>query len=426
MHLISLCYVGLTGSVKRRCAPINYALKYRHVHGNHALLQSHFPVTAAKTLSQPCHSPVTYGPVCLTQVAQLLCTSRRRVRLVTPEEALQLTGFMTSTVPPVGHSVPLPTLLDAAVTTLKGPIYAGGGDPDVEMVVTVDQLVSHSHARVASIADVPAAGQTPSQPSLSTVDRSPPMQHPPPDDDSSSSSSETPGSLEPAQLSPMPLAAGATAVVAGSALPPTNSVAPNSVTAVPSSQTGPAASPTDATESQTACGLSQTRQYSLPVPWPAGAQHVTLTGVIARKSRCDLAQFNVCAAVSFCAVHALLLPHTWHAHCWLIRRSVPFCTVSAISSCISPSAAVAQLLQCSLLVPHTGSPSCCCSAPWCPLRCPKDAHPQPPHQTRSAAATPFSHTYRHPHIPAAAHKRPSNHCGYIEPQQLHSNCLAGA
>jgi len=51
----------------------------------------------------------------------------RELRMATPEEVHNATGFPPGGVPPVGHLLPLPLLLDSQLL-YKVEVYGGGGD----------------------------------------------------------------------------------------------------------------------------------------------------------------------------------------------------------------------------------------------------------------------------------------------------------
>jgi hypothetical protein len=53
------------------------------------------------------------------QVAKHLGVLRRHVRLATPAEVLESTGYRVGTVPPFGHYTSLRTLVDIGVTELQ-------------------------------------------------------------------------------------------------------------------------------------------------------------------------------------------------------------------------------------------------------------------------------------------------------------------
>lgn len=64
--------------------------------------------------------------VSISAIAAWLGTSRTRIRLASPEEALQLCGYQVGAVPPFGHQRELPVCMDRALIEMR-EIYAGGG-----------------------------------------------------------------------------------------------------------------------------------------------------------------------------------------------------------------------------------------------------------------------------------------------------------
>ncbi|GBF92616.1 hypothetical protein Rsub_05230 [Raphidocelis subcapitata] len=92
------------------------------------------------------------------KLAAHLGVSRRRVRLASTDDALAHSGYAVGTVPPFGHRHPLRTLVDAAVTRHPGPwLWAGGGHPDLELRVSVTELLAHTAPEVGDFAG-PASG----------------------------------------------------------------------------------------------------------------------------------------------------------------------------------------------------------------------------------------------------------------------------
>ena len=59
-------------------------------------------------------------------IARKFGVGRKRVKLATPEDVLQLAGFEVGAMPPFGHLRPIPTLIDRRVME-HNPVYAGGG-----------------------------------------------------------------------------------------------------------------------------------------------------------------------------------------------------------------------------------------------------------------------------------------------------------
>lgn len=68
------------------------------------------------------------GPqrVSTSAIAAWLGTSRKRIRLASPQDALQFSGYEVGTVPPFGHRRKLPVCMDRALLEMR-EVYAGGG-----------------------------------------------------------------------------------------------------------------------------------------------------------------------------------------------------------------------------------------------------------------------------------------------------------
>jgi prolyl-tRNA editing enzyme YbaK/EbsC (Cys-tRNA(Pro) deacylase) len=74
-------------------------------------------------------------------LANFLGTSRKQVRMASPEEALELSGFEVGAMPPFGHRQSLPTLMDQ--TSLEGQdlVYAGGGSKSALLEVGLQTIL---------------------------------------------------------------------------------------------------------------------------------------------------------------------------------------------------------------------------------------------------------------------------------------------
>lgn len=71
------------------------------------------------------------------KLADYLGVSRRRVKLATADQVLDITGFMVGTVPPFGHKRPFNTIVETAVYD-QTIVYGGGGE--VHALVRVDTM----------------------------------------------------------------------------------------------------------------------------------------------------------------------------------------------------------------------------------------------------------------------------------------------
>jgi len=65
---------------------------------------------------------------------------KKRIKMASAEEVLELTGYPIGAVPPFGHRTPLPATMDPAV--LEQPVvYAGGGGIQTLVRLTSDELI---------------------------------------------------------------------------------------------------------------------------------------------------------------------------------------------------------------------------------------------------------------------------------------------
>jgi prolyl-tRNA editing enzyme YbaK/EbsC (Cys-tRNA(Pro) deacylase) len=87
------------------------------------------------------------------RLAAAFGVSRRRVRLATADEALELTGFPVGAMPPFGHRRPLPTWVDEARVRPGLRVVAGGGARDALLDLTTDDLLRATGARSARLTD---------------------------------------------------------------------------------------------------------------------------------------------------------------------------------------------------------------------------------------------------------------------------------
>jgi prolyl-tRNA editing enzyme YbaK/EbsC (Cys-tRNA(Pro) deacylase) len=61
------------------------------------------------------------------KLADVLGISRRKVKMATPEGALEISGFEVGAMPPFGHKQPLPTFVDSDSVRGDYAVYYGGG-----------------------------------------------------------------------------------------------------------------------------------------------------------------------------------------------------------------------------------------------------------------------------------------------------------
>ena len=81
-----------------------------------------------------------------TKLKKLL--SVKDVKLASPSEVKEQTGYVVGDVPPI--SVKLPSIIDELVLNQK-MVYAGGGAPQKLMYISVDELIDCTHPLIADI-----------------------------------------------------------------------------------------------------------------------------------------------------------------------------------------------------------------------------------------------------------------------------------
>jgi prolyl-tRNA editing enzyme YbaK/EbsC (Cys-tRNA(Pro) deacylase) len=95
-------------------------------------------------------------------LALALGVSRKRLKLASPEEALELTGYPVGAMPPFGHRALLPTLADArSLNPDDQPperviLYGGGGTHSALLELSLATLLAVTGARLAPLTDDPS------------------------------------------------------------------------------------------------------------------------------------------------------------------------------------------------------------------------------------------------------------------------------
>jgi prolyl-tRNA editing enzyme YbaK/EbsC (Cys-tRNA(Pro) deacylase) len=73
--------------------------------------------------------------------------SKRRLRIAQPLEVMGTTGFEVGGVPPVGHAVPLRTLIDHTLSRFK-IVWAAAGNAHAVFPIAYEQLVAVTQGQV--------------------------------------------------------------------------------------------------------------------------------------------------------------------------------------------------------------------------------------------------------------------------------------
>jgi prolyl-tRNA editing enzyme YbaK/EbsC (Cys-tRNA(Pro) deacylase) len=83
------------------------------------------------------------------KVAAVLGLSRRKVRMASPDEALDISGFEVGAMPPFGHKQVLRTLIDAnSIDGTYDIYYGGGGSKSALLEINLKTLFEVCKARV--------------------------------------------------------------------------------------------------------------------------------------------------------------------------------------------------------------------------------------------------------------------------------------
>ena len=86
------------------------------------------------------------------KLASHLGVGRKKVKFVSAEQALAITGFVVGSMPPFGHRQTLRTLVDPDVLALD-MIYGGGGTIDAMMCLTPQELLRVTGAETVVISE---------------------------------------------------------------------------------------------------------------------------------------------------------------------------------------------------------------------------------------------------------------------------------
>lgn len=84
------------------------------------------------------------------KLADYLNVGRGRVRFASPDQALEMTGYVVGSMPPFGHRLKLRTILDHGVTR-QDTVYGGGGDINAMMRIKTSELLRVTAAETAAI-----------------------------------------------------------------------------------------------------------------------------------------------------------------------------------------------------------------------------------------------------------------------------------
>mgnify|MGYP000631003454 CR=1 FL=1 len=86
------------------------------------------------------------------KLAQYLGVGRKRVKFASPEQALEITGYIVGSMPPFGHNRKLRTLVDASTVNLD-VVFGGGGSIDAMMRLTSNELLGVTDGEVVVLSE---------------------------------------------------------------------------------------------------------------------------------------------------------------------------------------------------------------------------------------------------------------------------------
>ncbi|HJS28573.1 MAG TPA: YbaK/EbsC family protein [Anaerolineales bacterium] len=96
-------------------------------------------------------------PVEQRAIASHLVMGRKRVKLASPSQVLEVTGYAAGAVPPFGHLNPIRTLLDLRVLEQE-VVYAGGGDENALVRLSSRAILQQTGAGVLDLISPPRGG----------------------------------------------------------------------------------------------------------------------------------------------------------------------------------------------------------------------------------------------------------------------------
>lgn len=85
------------------------------------------------------------------KLAELSGVAKKRVKIASAEETLTATGYLPGGVPPVGHSQPVPILIDDTLSRYEN-VYAAAGSPNAIFPITLEKLIEITGGRMADLA----------------------------------------------------------------------------------------------------------------------------------------------------------------------------------------------------------------------------------------------------------------------------------
>lgn len=83
-------------------------------------------------------------------VARHFGVGRKRAKMVRPEQALEITGYVVGAMPPFGHQAQLLTIVDPGATA-QNEIFGGGGEIDAMLRLSSKELLRVTKAEIVTV-----------------------------------------------------------------------------------------------------------------------------------------------------------------------------------------------------------------------------------------------------------------------------------
>lgn len=90
------------------------------------------------------------------RLRSILGLSKKRLRIAQPDEVLEHTGYEVGGVPPIGHTIPMRTLIDHTLSRFN-PVWAAAGSSHAVFPISYQQLVAMTGGEVVDLVE-PDAG----------------------------------------------------------------------------------------------------------------------------------------------------------------------------------------------------------------------------------------------------------------------------
>lgn len=89
-------------------------------------------------------------PLDRRKIGNIFAAGRKQVRLATPLQVFEISGYEAGTLPPFAHQKPLPTFIDQRVL-VENVVYAGGGDENALLRINPQIIHQITAAKVLDL-----------------------------------------------------------------------------------------------------------------------------------------------------------------------------------------------------------------------------------------------------------------------------------